>query len=158
MFMEKENTSVESTTTQTTEATQATQKGEQKTFTQDDVNRIVQERLAKERSKASEKTSESEQELALNKREQELAQREFQLNNRQKLIERGYPETIMEALNCSSEEAFNKALDIIDSLIKEKTPTKEQTELEGNKARFTTASGRHSSTSEVDPIREAMKL
>lgn len=54
-------------------------KGEQKTFTQDDVNRIVQDRLAKDRAKAYEEIS---------KREQEIKDKEFRLDSRQKLIDR----------------------------------------------------------------------
>lgn len=136
--------------TETNTATPADTKGEQKTFTQDDVNRIVQDRLAKDRAKASEE---------LGKREQELNDREFRLNSRQKLIDRGYPESIMDALNCSSEEAFNKALDIIDSLIKERTPSKEQAELEKNRARFTTPMNLSSGARrEEDPVRKAMNL
>ena len=88
--MNTENMSMEQNGT----ATQAEVTGGQRTFTQDDVNRIVQDRLAKDRAKTSEE---------VNKREQELAAREFRLNSRQKLIDRGYPESIMEALNCSSE-------------------------------------------------------
>ena len=131
-------------------ATQADNKGEQKTFTQDDVNRIVQDRLAKDRAKASEEMS---------KKEQELAQREFRLNSRQKLIDRGYSESLMDALNCSSEEAFNKALDIIDSLIRERTPSKEQAELEKNRARFTTPMNLSAGTRlGEDPIKKAMNL
>ena len=60
----------------------AAQETGERTFTQDDVNRIVQDRLAKDREKASKE---------LNEREQELAQREFRLNSRQKLIDKGYP-------------------------------------------------------------------
>ncbi len=108
-------------------ATPADQTGGQKTFTQEDVNRIVQDRLAKDREKASKE---------LGEREQELAQREFRLNSRQKLIDRGYPESIMDALNCSSEEAFDKALDLIDGLIKERTPDPKQAELEKHRATF----------------------
>lgn len=132
-------------------ATPAETKGEQKTFTQDDVNRIVQDRLAKDRAKASEE---------LGKREQELNNREFRLNSRQKLIDRGYPESIMDALNCNSEEAFNKALDIIDSLIKERTPSAEQSELEKNRARFFTAPMNNASFGGMreDPIKKAMNL
>lgn len=59
--------------------TPADQTGGQKTFTQDDVNRIVGERLARDREKASEEVS---------KKEQELADREFRLNSRQKLRDR----------------------------------------------------------------------
>lgn len=122
---------------------------EGKTFTQDDVNRIVQERLAKDRAKASED---------LDKREEELRQKEFRLDSRQKLIDRGYPESIMEALNCSSKEAFDKALDIIDGLIKERTPSKEEKELEEKKARFTQKMDFGDPSGERDTIRKAMKL
>jgi len=126
----------------------ANQGAGEKTFTQDDVNRIVQERLAKDREKASKE---------LGEREQELAQREFRLDSRQKLIDRGYPESIMDALNCSSEEAFNKALDIIDGLIKERTPDPKQAELEKNRARFTQPLN-PSRDRGKDLIRKAMNL
>ena len=98
------------TITDQTTVTQTDNKGE-KTFSQDDVNRIVQERLSEERQKTSDE---------LSKKEQELAQKEFRLNSRQKLIARGYDETLLDALNCSNEEAFDKALDIMDGLIKQK--------------------------------------
>lgn len=127
-------------------ATQADNKGEQKTFTQDDVNRIVQDRLAKDRAKASEEMS---------KKEQELAQREFRLNSRQKLIDRGYSESLMDALNCSSEEAFDKALDIIDSLIKERTPDNSKPV-----PRITSrvVNNGNTATRQEDSIRKAMNL
>ncbi len=134
-----------------TQGTQAPTDGGQteRTFTQDDVNRIVQDRLAKDREKAAKELSE---------REQELTQREFRLNSRQKLIDRGYPESIMDALNCSSEEAFNKALDVIDGLIKERTPDPKQVELEQNRARFTQPLNPSFRMSGTDPIRKAMNL
>ncbi len=132
----------------------STQGAGEKTFTQDDVNRIVQDRLAKDRAKSSEE---------ITKREQELLQREFRLNSRQKLIDRGYPESIMEALNCNSEKEFDKALDIIDSLIKERTPSEaERAEMEArmkaaaSAPKFTDKSeGRPSG---MDMIRKAMNL
>lgn len=125
----------------------------ERTFTQDDVNRIVQDRLAKDRVKSSEE---------LSKKEQELLQREFRLNSRQKLLDRGYPESIMEALNCSSEEALDKALDSIDGLIKERLSEKEadkrQQQLEAGRAKpFTGPLNQFRRTGE-DPIRKAMRL
>lgn len=126
----------------------------ERTFSQEDVNRIVQERLAKDREKASKE---------LGEKEQELAQREFRLNSRQKLIDRGYPESIMEALNCNSEKEFDKALDIIDSLIKERTPSEEEkAEMEarmkaaGSAPKFTDKSEPRGSG--IDMIRQAMNL
>jgi len=126
----------------------------EKTFTQDDVNRIVQDRLAKDWEKTSKELSE---------REQELAQREFRLNSRQKLIDKGYPETLLDALNCSSEEAFDKALGIIDGLMEERLAIKKdeekQAQLEAGRAKpFTGPLNRSSYRTGVDPIRKAMNL
>jgi len=125
----------------------------EKTFTQDDVNRIVQERLAKDREKASKE---------LGEREQELAQREFRLNSRQKLIEKGYPETLLDALNCSSEEAFNKALGIIDGLMEERLAAKKddekQAQLEAQRAKLFTGPLNQLRRVGEDPIRKAMNL
>ena len=127
----------------------------EKTFTQDDVNRIVQDRLAKDREKASKE---------LNEREQELAQREFRLNSRQKLIDKGYPETLLDALNCNSEKEFDKALDIIDGLMKERLAVKEddekQRQLEAQRAKPFTMPLNQSSYNRTgtDPIRKAMNL
>lgn len=127
--------------------TPADQTGGQKTFTQDDVNRIVGERLARDREKASEEVS---------KKEQELADREFRLNSRQKLMDRGYPESIMEALNCSSEEAFNKAL---DSLMKERGADAESIKARQNAAHFGPVTApRSGGSGGRDLIREAMRL
>lgn len=54
----------------------------EKTFTQEDVNRIVQERLAKEKSKNN-----GDADFA--KREQELAQRELHMSAKEMLSEKG---------------------------------------------------------------------
>ena len=124
-----------------------------KTFTQDDVNRIVQDRLAKDREKASKE---------LGEREQELAQREFRLNSRQKLIDKGYPESLLDALNCSSEEAFGKALGIIDGLMEERLAAKKggerQAQLEAQSAKPFTEPLKPFRAESMDPIRKAMNL
>ncbi len=67
------------------------------------------------------------------KKEQELNDREFRLNSRQKLIDRGLPEDMLDVLNCSSEDAFDKALDRLEALIKERTP---EPKLQAQKAQF----------------------
>ena len=142
MNTENINTAAETT------ATPAEQTGGQKTFNQDQVNAIVQERLARDREKQSEE---------LGKREQELLQREFRLNSRQKLIDRGYPENLMDALNLSDEKSFDKALDLLDEYVK---PYKEESEA---KARAAASAPKFTDKSEprrsgVDLIREAMHL
>lgn len=147
--MNTENTNME----QNANATPAEATGGQKTFSQEDVNRIVQERLAKDRAKASEDIS---------KKEKELADREFRLNSRQKLIDRGYPESILDALNCSSEEAFNKSLDALDNLLKERGSTAKDKKIRDNTASFAKftapVSPRSGWKQDIDPFRKAMGL
>lgn len=77
----------------------------QKTFSQEDVNRIVTERLARERSKS---------EATILQREQELARKEFLFEARQTLTEKGLSPDLLDALNTSSPEAFNASLAILE--------------------------------------------
>lgn len=124
-----------------------------RTFSQEDVNRIVQDRLAKDREKASKE---------LDEREQELAKRELRLNSRQKLADKGYPESLLDALDCSSEEAFDKALGIIDGLMEERLASKKdeekQAQLEAQRAKPFTGPLKPFRAANIDPIRKAMNL
>ena len=80
----------------------------EKTFSQDDVNRIVGERLAAEKRKG---------EAALAEREQQLAQRELLLTAKEKLTESGLPVELLDALNVSSPEAMEKAITTVKAVI-----------------------------------------
>lgn len=79
-----------------------------KTFSQDDVNRIVGERLAKEKAKG---------EAALAEKEQQLAQRELLLTAKEKINEMGLPAELVDALNVSSPEALEKALSTVKTVL-----------------------------------------
>ena len=139
---DSKNTSTEGTGT----STEGTQQG--RTFSQDDVNRIVQERLNKERAKT---------ENGIAEKEKELARREFLLNAREELGNRGYPESILDALNASDADSFRKSLDILDSYIKERETGKPADKLEQQKACFFTAPLKHQNNGD-DDIRRAMGL
>lgn len=80
----------------------------EKTFSQEDVNRIVGERLAKEKAKG---------EVALAEREQQLAQRELLLTAKEKINEMGLPAELVDALNVSSPEALEKALSTVKTVL-----------------------------------------
>lgn len=84
----------------------------EKTFTQEDVNRIVGERLAKEKAKNS-----GEADLA--KREQELAQRELHMSAKELLSEKGLPVQLFDALNCTDEETMKKSIETIEKIFNE---------------------------------------
>ena len=86
---------------------------EGKTFTQDDVNRIVQERLSKERERGT---------AELAQREKDLAAREMALTAREKLTENGLPVELLEALNCSSVEALDKSIALLKEHALKKQP------------------------------------
>ncbi len=80
----------------------------ERTFSQDDVNRIVGKRLAAEKRKG---------EAALAEREQQLAQRELLLTAKEKLTETGLPVELLDALNVSSPEATEKAITTLKGVI-----------------------------------------
>ncbi len=85
-----------------------TQPTGEKTFTQDDLNRIVSKRLAEEKSKS---------EAEFSKREQELNQRELNLKAKEVLAEKKLPEQLVEVLKFSDEETLNKSVEVIAEIM-----------------------------------------
>ena len=78
------------------------------TFTQEQVNKIVSDRLAREKVNS---------EAALAEREQQLAQRELLLTAKEKLTDAGLPVELLNALNVSSPEAIEKAITTLKGVI-----------------------------------------
>ena len=101
---------MEDTKNTSTEGTQTSTEGTQgeRLFTQEDVDRIVQGRLAKEKSKG---TGNGDDEL--NKRAAELDLRERKLTAREKLRENGLPDYLVDALNMNTDEDFQKSMEAI---------------------------------------------
>lgn len=79
----------------------------ERTFTQDDVNRIVQERLAKEKGKGNEE---------LDKRAAELDKRERRMNAVDELRKNGLPDYLVDALNMETDEAFQQSMNAIKKM------------------------------------------
>lgn len=118
-----------------------------KTFTQEDVNRIIGERLAKEKAANDAK---------LAQREQELTHREMLLTAKEKITAAGLPTELTEAINMTNAETVDKALEIIQKIINDKEEARQQ---EAKIPRFSTGTGIQSearTTSSV--IRNAMGL
>lgn len=84
----------------------------EKTFTQDDVNRIISERLAKEKNKGEQDFS---------KREKELEMRELRISAKEMLNERNLSNKLLDALNYSDKETLEKSIATIEEVVKEKT-------------------------------------
>lgn len=119
-----------------------------KSFSQEDVNRIVGERLAKEKAKTT-------QELA--EREKQLSQKELEFKAKSMLAEKGYSGELLEAIKCGSDEELTKSLEIIDRLLEQRGVSNADIELEKNKPRFTSPLKSRRNT-EDDSIRKAMNL
>lgn len=138
-----------------TEGTQTgTEDTHERTFTQDDVNRIVQERLAKEKGKGTEE---------FDKRSAELDKREFNIKARETLSSKGFPAELLGALNCENEETFNKSLETIEKLFGGVAKQQERDkELEAKRSRIIgrsiSSSGMKTGADKDAEIRERMGL
>lgn len=75
----------------------------QKTFTQDEVNNIVQERLARERAKNEPTPAEV--------REKELAARENAMSCREYIAEKNYPKELLELFDTADQEDFKQKVE-----------------------------------------------
>ena len=82
---------------------------EEKTFTQEDVNRIVQERLAREQKNNNNSDD-------LNAREEELNKRENRLKCAEMLNEKGIQKDLLDILDTSDVDKFAENLEKLESM------------------------------------------
>ncbi len=93
--------------------------GERK-FTQDEVNRIVKERLQRERNKAG-----AEQAEQLTAKAAELAALESRLACKEYLLDSGYPPELLDAIDTSNPENFkSKAVAVVNALQSRTAPVR----------------------------------
>lgn len=83
-----------------------------KTFTQEEVNTIVQDRLAKEKAKYEKQISDLKA---------DIAGREKRMEARVKLREKGLPEELAELVKIDDDESFNNSLGLLEAAYKKET-------------------------------------
>lgn len=107
------------TEAQTTPETQPEDNGVQseRKFTQEEVNRIVQDRLAKDRTK-SERTQQEHKDQA----QKDLAARESRLDCREYLIDKDYPKELLDCIDTSNPEEFKTKVEAAFRAITYRTP------------------------------------
>lgn len=97
---------------------------ESRTFTQEEVNDIVQKRLARERERLSKVFQEEKQLSELEEREQNILKREQKADTIDELRRRGLPARLADLLDYSSPENLQQSMDevsaIFSSALKEK--------------------------------------
>ena len=84
-------------------------------FTQDDVNRIVSDRLAKDRAKA---------EADITRREQGLAKREFTYAAHEYLTAKKIPLAVLDVLNATDMPSLEKAITLLDEHVRILNPNR----------------------------------
>lgn len=89
------------------EKTNNQQQGIEKMFTQSDVNRIIGERLSRDKLKGNED---------LEKRESELMARELKFIAKQLLAEKGLPSELADILKLESEASVTEAVELLTKL------------------------------------------
>lgn len=124
----------------------------EKTFTQEDVNRIVQERLAKEKAKNS-----GDADFA--RREQELVQRELHMTAKEMLSEKGLPVQLFDALNCTDKETMEKSISTIETVFNQyKANATSNIQFKGFQPGVSNQTPNAGATTEDIEIRKAMGL
>lgn len=83
----------------------------EKMFTQSDVNRIIGERLSRDKSKENE---------AFEKRESDLTARELRFSARQLLAEKGLPTELADILKLDDEKSVTEAVELLSQFIGKK--------------------------------------
>ena len=83
----------------------------ERTFTQEEVNKIIKDRLARE------KGEKSKDEKRLEEREAELTRREQRLNAAELLQKNNLPPESIDLLNLESEETLNSFIELLGKLL-----------------------------------------
>lgn len=79
-----------------------------KTFTQEEVNQIVSNRLKEEREKLK-----KEQDAAFADREKAINAREMRMTVAEELHKKGLPSSLVDAINCTDKDTMNKSIEIL---------------------------------------------
>ena len=125
---------------------------QERTFTQDEVNRIVQDRLARVKADVSPE---------LQERERHVAQKELLLDARERLADAGLPKELLTALNCGSKEEIENSINTIQKVFGQTGSAARS----GSTYRICTGSGgsgngsgHHSGVDDPESIRKAIGL
>lgn len=130
------------------------QTGAEKTFTQDEVNRIVQSRLAKERERFKPLIDSDESAKDLIQRERDITRRELRLDAMDRLRSDNLPNDLIELFNFNSRGEFEDSYSHVSSVIKPLIQLAVNEEVD-RRLRGTAPKCGHVNDFDSDPIRNA---
>ena len=103
--------------TATQEQTAGETQSQEKKYTDDDLDRIIGKRLAREREKIAK--TQKEQESDLDKRERKLNKREMKADAIDILSEKGLPRSLADLLDYESKESCEASISKVEGIIEE---------------------------------------
>lgn len=124
----------------------------QKTYSQEDVDRIVAHRLSKERKKLDRLLNPEENDL--DKREREITKRELRAEAKERLLKDGLPLELSDIFDLSDKDMFESSYKVVSSSFK--TAFQKAVE-EKAKEYFSGTGPKKQSGSSSDPIAEAFR-
>lgn len=116
---------------------------ENKTFTQEELNTIVQDRLAKEKAKYEKQIADIQRDVVL---------REKKLQAKEKLSEKGLPAELIDLVRLDNDEAFDTSLELLEKTYKQQNKAQTGTKIQ------TAYIPNGNDLVREDPIRSAMGL
>lgn len=148
-----ENNQTQQQTDGTQQQSNQNQTTNERTFTQDEVNRIVGERLARVKDSSSD----------LIERESRCAQRELQLDAREKLADAGLPKELLGVINCSTKENLDNSIKTLQKLFGTSGAVNQAQNKPAYRVSMSTSnssngSGHRNGADDPDEIRKAMGL
>lgn len=116
-----ENNNVNNTDQQQAENnSEVQQEPEVKTFTQDEVNDIVEKRLNRERKKFSHMVNGGDpKELELAERERALDERELRIDMKDVVKSKNLPDSVLDYLDYKDRESCEKSLEVLEKIVGE---------------------------------------
>lgn len=117
--IENEQTSETVDTAAATEEQAGEPEGQEKKYTDSDVDRIVKKKLAREREKFSKQRERAQREDELEQREKALEKRELKADARDLLTEEGLPRSLAELLSYGSKEEYETSLEAARKAVKD---------------------------------------
>lgn len=124
-----------------------------KTFTQEEVNAIVQRRLERERSKQG---ADEQSSAPMADKEQEFRQRELNIKLKETLLSQGISTDIADILKVSSEEDISDVLNKLNSYVRSAISKKDKKDIKSTG--FQVGAPEQISRVQVNPYRQAMGL
>lgn len=108
------------------------QEKKEKKYTDDDVDRIVSKKIARERERLQKLFNEEQEVSEIEQREQKVLMREMKADAKDMLIDRGLPALLADVLNYESKEDMARSIEEVENVFREAVEREIKLRLKGS--------------------------